>query len=137
MTIFAESPAALSALLHADRAATAVAAQRAATLVPVPEADAVRAVIMAAAEAPGQLLPQVAAARAAEDIQRAAAQVEAEHAGLPASEGEIRAFIRAAYAYRDDLAAEAKTAGQDPAQARRVAVITMQAIVRAMAGEVS
>ncbi|MFE7237906.1 hypothetical protein [Streptomyces sp. NPDC057580] len=99
--------------------------------------NAVQAAIKAAAGAPGRLLPQVAASRAAEDIQRTAAKAEAEHAGLPASEGELRAFIRAAYAYRDDRGAEAEAAGQDPVQARRLAVITMQAIVRAMAGEAS
>lgn len=96
---------------------------------------AVRAVIKGAADAP--LLPQVAAARAAEGIQRTAAQADAERAGMPASEGELRAFVRAAYAYRDDLAAEAKATGQDPAQARRLAMITMQAIVRAMGREAS
>ncbi|MGI5512759.1 hypothetical protein [Streptomyces sp. CA-106131] len=97
--------------------------------------NTVRAAISAAADAPGRLLPRVAASRAAERIQRVAAQAEAQHAGLPASEGELRAFIRAAYAYRDDRAAEAKTTGHDPLQARRLAVVTLQAIVHAMAGE--
>jgi hypothetical protein len=97
----------------------------------------VRAVIAAAADAPGRLMPQVAASRAAERLQRTAAETEADHAGLPTSEGELRAFIRAAYAYRDDRVAEAEAAGQDPAQARRLAAITMQAIVSALAGEAS
>lgn len=59
---------------------------------------AVQAVIKAAADPSGRLLPRVAAARAAERIQRTAAQADAERAGLPTSEGELRAFIRAAYA---------------------------------------
>ncbi|MFE7387241.1 hypothetical protein [Streptomyces sp. NPDC057582] len=96
----------------------------------------VRNAIKAAANAPGRLLPRVAASRTAERIERTAAQASAEHAGLPASEGELRAFIRAAYAYRDDRVGEAEAAGQDSAQARRLAIVTMQAIVRAMAGEI-
>jgi hypothetical protein len=97
--------------------------------------NTVRAAISTAADAPGPLLPRVAASRAAERFQRAAAQAEAEHAGLPTSEGELWAFIRAAYAYRDDRAAEAKTTGHDPDEARRLAVVTLQAIVNAMAGD--
>ncbi|MEU0832298.1 hypothetical protein [Streptomyces sp. NPDC005969] len=120
MTMMAESPAPVHPLADGHRVR-----------------NAVQAAIKAAAHAPGRLLPQVAAARASESILRTAAQAEAEHAGLPDSEGELRAFIRAAYAFRDDRAAEAEATGQDPEQARRLAMIAMQAVVRAMAGEAS
>lgn len=97
----------------------------------------VQAIIKAAADAPGHLTPRGAAAQVAKDIQQSAAEAAAEAAGMPASEGELSAFVRAAYTYRDNLAAEAKVAGQNPAQARHAAEVTMQAIVRAMAGEAS
>ncbi|MEV0912704.1 hypothetical protein AB0I93_00130 [Streptomyces sp. NPDC049967] len=97
----------------------------------------VQAVIKAAAAAPGRLTPRGAAAKVAKDIQQSAAEAAAEAAGMRASEGELSAFIRAAYTYRDNLAAEAMVAGQDPAQARHIAEVTMRAIVRAMAGEAS
>ncbi|MFG2671168.1 hypothetical protein [Streptomyces sp. NPDC048445] len=93
--------------------------------------------IKAAAAAPGHLTPRGAAADAAAGIQRAAAEAAAAAAGMPASEGELSAFVRATYAYRDTLVAEAVAAGQDPAVARHVAAVTTRGIVRAIAGEAS
>lgn len=130
--------AATDPLTRFVRASTLVSAGRPTAVVEQHSArNMVQAVIKAAADAPGRLTPRGAAAKVAKVIQQSAAEAAAEAAGMPASEGELSAFVRAAYAYRDDLAAEALAAGQDPAQARHVAEVTMRAIVRAMAGEAS